>query len=120
MKKRRVNVRLRTRTVVLELPVPRLECPICNTLWRIQNPHRSKEDGDERQKNPTLIRRGGITGSCGYCQTRFKAEVFTSPKRFRYIAQTLENIVKSKLANYWISTHKGPLPKILQLEEAAE
>lgn len=107
---RRVNVRLRTRTVILTLPVPRLECPVCNTLDRIQKLER--EPGFQ-----SLIRRGGTTGSCGDCCTRYDAEVLDNPKRFRYVAVHLEKIVKDQLANYWIVHRKTPIPTILQLEE---
>jgi len=117
--RKRTNIRLRTRTVHLDLPVPRLECPVCNTLDRIQKVERDSK---------TLIRRGGDTGSCGHCGTRYevqlKKDVIISivdkksvhVTKFRYMAASLAPIVRDQLANYWIAHRKGKLPEILRLE----
>jgi hypothetical protein len=66
-------------------------------------------------KAPPMIRRGGLSGSCGYCSTVYKT--VSNRTQFYYVAKALEHIVKEKLANYWLATHKGPLPSILHLEE---
>lgn len=103
------QIRLRTNWIKARFPNPRPQCPVCGTLRRIQN-------GDWPAR--ILLRSGSLRGSCDICKTIYGLEVGPGGmKKHRYVAQSLNRTVKVKLANYWIATHKGPIPKMLRIDE---
>lgn len=113
--KGRIYIRMRSRSLKTTLPVPRAQCPVCNTLDRIQKDW--KKVGEITGiKDTVFIRRGGVRGSCGYCQTEYNIVINKTDVTHRYEAVKLHKMVRDKLANYWVANRKGKQPKILTLE----
>lgn len=116
-------IRLKTREIRSTLPVPRPQCPICSTLERIQR-NRFEDDGYFKRPSIVKIHRGGERGRCVKCGTIFKVETIKNSDPdgrnvrfdFRYEAETLNPLVKERLATYWMKSHKGRLPQILKIE----